>query len=226
VFTFQWPVPLQVYGQSQSAFSSGIMKVAYVGYNGGGYSSSNEPAFTGKAATSTYCHTETGETVTGIHGVGGSGVGVSGSTLYFVYPWITDTILESAANNNSSDITTAYTQLYAYVLVINTGQASYTPTAGSIDLAWYSANHLNGVLIGVYYKGTFYPPASAPSITPSTSYYAIYEITTHYTNNNPSSAVMFWGDASVTDGSGSNAEDSTYFSGTVLVPGLWIRTSC
>jgi hypothetical protein len=210
------------------------MKVAYVGYNGGGYSSSNEPAFTGGKATSTYCHTETGETVTGIHGVGGKGVGVSGNTLYFVYPWITDTILESAAGDgtvafqNSSDIpsTSAYTQMYAYVLVINTGQYSYTPSAGSIDLPWYSADHLDGPLIGVYYKATFYPATSAPTITPSTSYYAIYEITTHYVTNNPSSAVMFWGDASVTDGSGSNAEDSTYFSGTVLVPGLWIRTSC
>jgi len=229
VFTFQWPVPLQVYGQSQSAYSSGIMMVAYVGYNSGGYSSSNEPAF-GGSKTTTYCHTETGVQVAGIHGVSGPGVGVSGNTLDFVNPWVTDQILESAASgaasNNSSDITSAYTQMYIFAIVINTGKMSYTPSAGSIDLAWYSANHLNGPLIGVYYQGTFYPTASAPSITPGTSYYAIYEITRHYTNNSPTSSVMFWGDASVTDGLGSNAEDQSYFSGTVLLSGLWIRTSC
>jgi hypothetical protein len=213
------------------------MKVAYVGYNSGGFSSSNEPAFPPNTRTTTYCHSETGEKITGIHGVSGKGVGVSGNTLYFVNPWITGNILNLGSgsvnddNRTTGDITGAYTQLYIYVIIVNTGQTSYVPSAGSIDLAWYSSDHLNGLLIGIYYQGTFYPTSSAPTITPSTSYYAIYEITIHYISNPPSSysnynSVMFWGDASVTDASGSNAENQNYYSGTVLVSGLWIRASC
>jgi hypothetical protein len=166
-------------------------------------------------------------------GISGSGVGVSGGALYFVNPWITDTILDSVADTND-------TQLYFYVNVINTGQTAYTPTSGSIDLTWYSADHLDGVLIGVFYKGKFTSAASALSsglsITPTTSYYAIYEITTTKLNNDPSglpssdnlSSVMFWGDASITDWgqSSPSAESYGYFSATVLIPGLWIRAGC
>ena len=244
VFSFQWPVPLQVFGQSQSAFSTGIIKVAYQG----AYNSANEPSFTGTTATATYCHTEPtqsypapsnyAEKLTGITGIGGKGVGVTGTTLYFVNPWVTETILGSAAVGNTTDISTStYTQMYIYVNVINTGQVAYTPTSGSLDLGWYSANHLDGTLIGVYYKGKFTSTSNAIStglsITPTTSYYAIYEITYEKLSNPPSSfaqddlsSVMFWGDASITDWSTSNAENTGYFSATVLVSGFWIRYGC
>jgi hypothetical protein len=225
VFSFQWPVPLQIFGQSQSAFSSGIIKVDYQG----GFNSANEPSFTGKAASG-YCHTEPlqnypaasnyAEELTGI-----TGVGVTGNTLYFVNPWITDAILDSIAASS--------TQMYIYVNVINTGQTAYTPSSGSIDLGWYSANHLDGILVGVYFKNKFYSSANAPSITPTTSYYAIYEITYEKLQNDPSnfssdhlSSVMFWGDASITDWSGTTAESYNYFSATVLLSGLWIRAGC
>ena len=39
VFSFQWPFQVQVFGQSQSAYSQGIMKVAYQGT----FDSKNEP---------------------------------------------------------------------------------------------------------------------------------------------------------------------------------------
>ena len=223
IFSFQWPIPLQVYGQSQSAFSSGIMKIAYTGT----YDSANEPGLGGTGtASGGYCHTETSqpypagvgyaEKLTGITGYGDSGV------LWFVNPWLT---YGPTGNSHSilTSINSGSTTLYIYVIVINTGQASYTPTAGSIDLAWYSADHLNGNIIGIYYKGTFYKTSSSTAIAPGSYFYAIYQIATHYTNNPPSSSVMFWGDASITDGSGSNSEDQSYFSGTVLLSGLWIR---
>jgi hypothetical protein len=162
-------------------------------------------------------------------GISGSGVGVTGGTLYFVNPWVTDTILDSVIANN--------TQMYFYVNVMNTGQTAYTPTSGSLDLGWYSANHLDGILIGVYYKGKFTSAASAISsglsITPTTSYYAIYEITTKKLQNDPKnvsgfSSVMFWGDASMTDWgqSSPSAESYGYFSATVLLSGFWIRAGC
>jgi len=151
VFAFQWPLQPQVFGQSQAAFSTGIMKVAYTGTS---YDSKNEPGLGGSGGSG-YCHNEpaksypasTGyaEELTGLTGYGDSGV------LWFVNPWITTTILESTG-----------TTLYIYVIFINTGTTSYSPTAGSIDLTWYGSNHLDGSLIGVYYGGKFY--TTSPSI--------------------------------------------------------------
>jgi hypothetical protein len=122
--------------------------------------------------------------------------------------------------------------MYIYAIVINTGKTSYAPTAGSIDLTWYGSNHLDGTLLGVYYKGIFY--SVAPSIAPGTSYYAIYKMNqaTMKMDNPPPqgggtlTSIMWWGDASITDGSGSNAEDQSYFAGTLLLSGLWMRSKC
>jgi len=232
VFSFVWPNPLQIFGQSGSAFSSGIMKVAYTGT----YDSKNEPGLGGSGNSATgYCHSEpsqsypaaTGyaEKLTGITGYGDSGV------LWFVNPWVTSGVLQSVVNGA--------TQMYIYLIVINTGIAAYTPTAGSIDLTWYGSNHLDGTLIGVYYKGAFSPAcssssscSSAQSIAQSTNYYAIYEInhsTTKLGNPLPQGGItsaMFWGDASITDWWTSTAENIGYYSATLLIPGLWIRAGC
>jgi hypothetical protein len=160
------------------------------------------------------------EKLTGISGL------QSGTTLYFVNPWVTNTILVSTRNIDGGPATT---QMYIYVILINTGKTAYKPTSGSIDLTWYGQNHLDGTLLAVYYKGTSYAAASAPSITPGSNYYAIYKMNTMKLDLWPpanSASIMFWGDASITDGTGSNSEDQTYFSGTVLLSGLWIRSSC
>ena len=239
VFAFQWPFQLQTYGQSQSAFSYGIMKVAYqpTSSSSGGYDSKNEPS--GGTAGSTYCHTEPlvsypapsydAEKLTGINGVG-TYSGDSG-VLTFVNPWVTNTILTNAATTGYSSNPNA-TQLYIYVNVINTGKFAYSPVSGSIDLAWYSANHLDGLLIGVFYNGIFYPSSSTPSIAPQTYYYAIFHLNIvklgnwapsgSWTQGNWALPIMFWGSASLTD----NYENGTYYSASVLVPGLWIRSGC
>jgi len=124
---------------------------------------------------------------------------------------------------------TGATTLYIYVLVINTGTTSYNPTAGTIDLTWYGSNHIDGPLIGVYYNGNF---ATSPSIAPGSFYYAIFEIKQSsvgiFTIGYPppqdgQNSVMFWGAASITNALGSSAEGNTFFSGTILVSGLWIR---
>ena len=230
VFAFQWPFQLQMYGQSQSAFSSGIMKVAYQKISGGGYDSINEPGPVaagsgGTVVSGVYCHNEPAATypapsydaekLSGISGVEDSGA------LWFVNPWVTNTIIQSTVNVGG----TATTQLYTYVNVINTGTTAYSVAAGSIDLTWAGQNHLDGVLLGVYYKGSFY--SSSPSIAPGTNYYAIFTMNTMklsgWSEYNPNGKpVMFYGAASLTD----NTEDSTFFSGSILVSGLWIRASC
>ena len=69
VFSFQWPVPLQIFGQSQSAFSTGIIKVAYQPTSSSSSSctsstnqcdSAKEPGLGGNGNQATgYCHQET-----------------------------------------------------------------------------------------------------------------------------------------------------------------------
>jgi hypothetical protein len=184
----------------------------------------------GGAVTSGYCHNEPlqaypaasnyAEKLTGISGV-------TGSTLYFVNPWVTEAILKSTINVlNGGGSTTAYTQMYIYVVVINTFKTSYTVNNGTIDLTWYSTDHLDGILYGLYYQGQFYPTGSLPTIAPGTSYYAIYKMNAmelYFPPPNGSiNSIMFWGGASLS----TTSKDQTYFSGTVLSSGLWIRASC
>jgi hypothetical protein len=213
VFTFQWPLQPQSFGQSQSAFSSGIMKVAYLGT----YNSKNEPA-AGGTKTSTYCHQESSQSYPAPAGYAEklSGISsVSGGVLWFVNPWITQQIMNSANNNGP-------TTVYIYVNVVNTGNTAYSVTAATIDLTWSGSNHLDGWLLGVFYNGQFY--SSSPTIAPGASYYAIFQLTIFSIGNPPSStqSVMLWGSASITD----NTKDQSYYGGTILLSGLWIRASC
>ena len=175
-----------------------------------------------------YCHTELAqqypagvgysEKLTGMSGVG---VGDSG-TLWFVNPWITGS--NRGDDNEVMDSAVAgLTTVYIYVLVINTGNTAYSVAAGTIDLTWYGSNHLDGPLLGVFYKGSFYAAASAQSIMPGTSYYAIFKLTIFEIGSAPSTSVMLWGSASITNAVASTAEDQNYFSGTILLSGLWIR---
>jgi hypothetical protein len=222
VFSFQWPFQLAVFGQSQSAFSSGNIKVAYQG----AFDSKNERA-SGGSGGSGYCHTEArqsypagagyAENLTGITGL------QTGTTLYFVNPWITGGNSNGILDSANAGATT----VYIYVVVINTGNTVYAPIAGTIDLTWYGSNHLDGPLFGVYYNGKFY--TTSPSIAPGMSYYAIFKLTIFSIQSLPWNvqpgypSVMLWGAASLTNALGTSAEDQSFFSGTILLSGLWIR---
>jgi hypothetical protein len=238
VFSFQWPYQIQFFGQSSSAFSSGLLKVAYQKITSSGSCSSsgpcdskNEPGPVAGGSmgtvTSAYCHQEPlqaypaasnyAEKLTGISGV-------TGNTLYFVNPWVTESILKSTINDGQ----TAETQMYIYAVVINTFKTPYTVNNGTIDLTWYSTDHLDGILYGLYYQGQFYPTGNLPSIAPGTSYYAIYKMNQMQLDYPPPQgsgtikSVMFWGGASLS----TTSKDQTYFSGTIFASGLWIRASC
>jgi hypothetical protein len=152
--------------------------------------------------------------------------GVTGNTLYFVNPWVTETILKSAVNLLNPGTRTPQTQMYIYAVVVNTLNYSYTVNNGTIDLTWYSTDHLDGILYGLYYQGQFYPTGHLPSIAARANYYAIYKINQVQLYfpppNGAINSVMFWGGASLS----TTAKDQNYFSGTVLSSGLWIRASC
>ena len=256
VFSFQWPFQTLSYAQSQSAFSSGIMKVAYQCTSTSkcscsttsGCDSKNEPL--GGSAGTTYCHTEPlvsypapsydgeqlGSTSNPIYLSNGVAVGDSG-VLTFVNPWITNTILESAQVYPGGSPNTNATQLYVYVNVINTSGIPYSPVAGSIDFTWYGQNHIDGVLIGAFYKGNYYlsTQGMSLSIASGASYYAIFHInivklgswnSNTWTSGNWALPIMWWGSASITNDYDSSSQGGQFFSGSILLSGLWIRSSC
>ena len=193
-FSFQWPFQIQIGGQSTSAFSAGIMKVAYQCSSSSpypcglttGYDSKKEPGITGTSATG-YCHYESAtSTVTNQRPQKFTGISVGGTlvpseagagNLWFVNSWLTTEIFCTAAiNTNGGGINCATetstssadneTTLYLYVNVTNTGTTPYSPVAGSLDLTWYGSNHIDGTWIGMYYNNAFVASnaASPPSV--------------------------------------------------------------
>ena len=240
LFTFQFPFQI-IPGISQEAYSQGIMKIAYQG----SFNSKNEPGVapysggTYPGPTSGYCHTESVAPYPAGPGYAEKITvsGLSDNNLWFVNPWITydETSSSKCTGPNCprvgilNSIDSGNTQLYFYVIVVNTGNVAYTPTGGTIDLTWYASNHFDGSLFGVYYNGKFYTPSNFPTsgIPVGMFYYAIYKIdnSIFMLNNPPGHSAMFWGTASVTNtGSlGTSAEDSIFYSGALLSSGLWIR---
>jgi hypothetical protein len=230
VFSFQWPFQIQIGGQSQSAFSAGIVKVAYqdISGSGSGYDSSHDynGASGNTSPNAPYCHNEPlqnypagsnyAEKLTNINNVG-----VSGNTLYFLNPWITQTIFTSAQTQSGFN----KTMIYIYVNITNTGNTPYTVAGGTLDLTWYGSNHISGNLIGIYYgvpSGAFYPLGSTQTVAQGKSFYAIFRVTLLQLSSLPTSSVMFWGSASLTD----NTKDTSFVGGVALSSGLWIRYSC
>ena len=263
VFSFQWPIQSLLGGQSQSAFSAGIMKVAYqysehpnYGY---GYDSMNEPGPVaagsgGTVNASANCHQEPAEpyqapaTTAEKLAINSTDQtwGVPGGALWFVNPWVTQTIINSAMTNNPtgsegmknwpSNVTT----LYIYVNITNVGSIPLAIKSGSIDLTWYAFNWIDAYLIGYYQgapPGTFYPVGSTHTIAPGASFYAIFKVTDVCLGRDTCTvgstlegtwppptgeSVMFSGSASLT----SNTGDVTFVAGVALLPGLFIRSSC
>jgi len=241
VFSFQWPFQIQIGGQSQSAFSVGIVKVAYQGTSPG-YDSKNEPGPVaggsgGKTSTG-YCHSEPSQAYPAgasyseeLTGVNYAGVEDS-DVLWFVNPWVTQTILGTAANGPTGNTTT----LYLAVNITNTGTTNYDVAGGSLDLTWFGSNHIDGSLIGIYYNASkttgpkFYPISTPQLVAPTTSFQAIFRVTTFELDTGSGgdwppandASVMFWGSASLTD----NTKDSTFVGGVSLSSGLWAPYSC
>jgi hypothetical protein len=232
IFSFQWPFET-IPGISQEAYSQGIMKVAYQKIRSSGFDSKNEPGPVAGgsggtySAGSGYCHTESVAPYPAGPGYAEklTVTGLADNNLWFVNPWIT------AGNSKAllDSVNSGNTQLYVYAIVVNTGNVAYSPTGGTLDLTWFASNHIDGSLFGVYYNGKFYSPSTFPAsgIPVGMFYYAIFKIETSIfmLYNPPTYSVMYWGSASITNvgPSGTGAEDSTFYSGTILSSGLWIR---
>ena len=238
VFSFQWPFPVQVGGQSQSAFSAGTMKIAYQCANsctssnsgsGTGYDSKFEPGITGGSASGQYCHEESSTSTPDTEipqeftGVNYQGV-VDSGTLWFINPWITQTILLNTCGTSAGDgcSTANETNLYFYVNITNVYAKSYTVGGGTIDLTWYGSNHIDGALIGIYDQNGFHSITSGYTVAPNAYFYGIFRAYTVELSSLPSYSVTFWGSLAISN----NAKDQTYVSGVELSSGLWVRYSC
>jgi hypothetical protein len=256
VFSFQWPLPYQIFGgQSQSAFSTGILKIAYQDTSSDGtgkcsgtgndgllaYGCDSKHDYHGASGNTSpsapYCHNEQeksyvaptnyAEQLTGINYAG-----VKSNTLYFVNPWVTLPILESARTDYESQGCPAYcptTQMYVYVNITNTGSTPWVIAAGSLDLTFSGSTHIDGVLIGIYYNATgtgqFFVASATQtqSVAVGKSFYGIFMITLIMLDlSYLTSSSMFWGSLSLTN----TAEDKTFVGGVGLSSGLWVRLSC
>jgi hypothetical protein len=174
------------------AMISGTLMVAYNG--------------TDNSATDS-CHTEGKTKLTGI----------SGSTMYFVNPWLT------YSNNNGVlyHASQGSTTIYYLVNATNTMSTSMVASAGTIDLTWYGSNHITGTLMGVYYQGHYYATGTPqpPKITPGSQFYAIFK-TLHVELSSFSAPNFFIGSAAITN----NFNNSTYYSAQLAIDGLWVRS--
>lgn len=223
VFSFQWPFP--PVGQaiaSGTSISTGVMKVAYTGTVD---NSKNEPGWvaagSGGTAGPGNCHTESPPASDKI------AAGTYG-TLYFVNPWVTDTILGDAAFG-SPPVTT----LFIYASLMNTKASTITITTGSllIQVTQATANakvfYIGGTYVGgLVGSGGFVAAPSPLSITPGQVATLIFEIFNYNIGNNPgksaAATLSFAGTAAISN----TATDSSYYGASILLDGFYDRTSC
>jgi len=230
VFSFQWEWPQVPYLPSGGYIvTGGDLRVAYQGT----WNSKNEPGSGGSGGG--YCHSEPAKTLTA--------TGIPGGSLYFMNPWLTQTIFFTAFPTGSGSNTTT---VYIFLNITNTrtdGQAISIADGNlilQVTVATSAAKgavfFVAGSLFGVYYPavvggGTFYqvgpgdgvvtrPPSGVPA---GSSVILIFRMNNWNSGANTFSDVVFTGTASITNG----VENSVYW-GTTVVPvnGLYVRPSC
>jgi hypothetical protein len=225
VFSFQWPFPPtgQALEAVNAVVATGTMRVAYTGID----DSKNEPTWNPQGPqTGQYCHTETANPSDAI------AAGTYG-TLYFVNPWVTDTILGDAAFGPTGG--SSPTTMYIYAQFSNTKSTSVTISTGSllIQVTAASANqkvyfiggqYIGGILTGgtfVQAPSTLTVPAN-PNVV-ATLIFRIYNYNVG-TQKNPTGAVTlsFSGMAAVSN----TVTDSSYYGASLLLQGFYDRTSC
>jgi hypothetical protein len=231
VFSFLYPFLATGLPPSQegirAAVASGTMRVAYTG----NYKSANEPA-SGGAGGSGYCHWETGQLWN---------IKTGGTTLNYVFPWITNTIYMDAFPNSGNGGTTVYivAKFNNTISVISGGiQAGYllisSAASGNnakvyflggplIGDAWVAGN--TGIDTGDFSHLIYYPVGSSqPNIPVGTFIFSVFQITGW---NSPSGnvglpGVAFTGTASISN----TATGVDYFGAQILLDGVYIRPSC
>lgn len=224
VFSFQWPFPPtgQALQAVNAAVATGTMKIAYTG-SSPGYSSTHEPSW-GGSATAPYCHTETPPASDMIS------AGTYG-TLDFVNPWIIDTILGSGIPTGTAPF--GDTILYIYAKYTNAQPYSISITMGSLLISVSTSTNnkkvyfLGGSYVGGVAGGGFVQAPTPLVVGPTQQATAIFQIQNWNVPGGPGGTsgvpgTTFAGFAAVSNA----ATGSTYYGATLLLDGLYVRTSC
>jgi hypothetical protein len=233
IFTFQWPFlpnPLAKPGVIPDLMT-GIMKIAYNQSDPNGYNSGNEGSGTGA-----YCHMETKEPVPS------NTANPPTQHLYFVNPWITETIMSGAFSNNPNTV------IYVYALLNNTTGKILVVNNGGIILQTADAyNEQKPFFIGAIYEATVPlvtkegPVTTGANITYTTAtiqvnqlFIVIFKVTnwSQSLQTNPgldraaNNGDIFMGTGSVNNALGKLAEDNTYNSIFFFLEGVYLKKSC
>jgi hypothetical protein len=219
VFTFQYPFPTAGPAEpgkgASPSIRTGVMKIAY---NAANANSTKEGTL---GINPTYCHMETKETLP----FGGT------SKLTFVKPWITDQILGRVCATTGD-----CSNFYIYANTTNSLTIPVTISQGNLiistaDAASNSkAYFVGGPLVGVIYP-TFpakFTAAGTPvTIDPGARFILIFSIlTTSLTGSASAANDIFSGTATVNNGAGSQAEDSSFRALAIYLDGLYVRSAC
>ncbi len=210
VFSFNWPFPPAGQGVpgagSPPTIYAGVMAVAYNGTDN---------------SASDACHTEKGTTLP---------AGGASTTLHYVNPWITSTVM--------SDLAAGSTDLYVAVYSSNSlsvpvtfswgGMVILTADAASSSKPWY----IGGPYVGIVYNQSgvrhFAARGTNVAINPGNDYYLIFQITQQ--NLSPKTPTppgdSFSGTAAMNNGYGASGEDASFRQIDVFLNGLYVRTGC
>lgn len=220
-FSFQWPFPPA--GQAQFSITAniftGVMKIAWVNgqwWDGGSSYSTGAP----NSQTDT-CHLEGREPLPS----GGNGVS-SPSSLSFVKPWITHTLLQGSMAKGGGPGTGSYT-MYVYAKFTNPFTQSIQVSNGNLIMlvALSGSNDkpffIGGTFLGVVYPvpSTFTPVGTSVTIAAGGQAILLYQINAGVvkSSNGDTSNLQFSGQASVTNA----LRTDQYFAAAILLDGLF-----
>lgn len=222
VFSFSWPLPTVGKGVGGTgtplSLEAGSMEIAYNGTNA---NSQNDK-----------CHKETPQPLPG---------GGRGTTLYFLNPWITPTIL------SATTATTSLSQLCSQCLYVSV--YSENTLSNPISFSWgnlviLTARQrvssgdqlfLGGPYVGIILNRQFYPYGTNVSVQPGQTFYLIFKIMfiNYSTGSGPGD--MFTGTAAVNNlgpsygwPSGATSGPSIgagYQSFVMVLDGLYVRNN-
>ena len=214
VFSFNWPIPPAGRGQGGTGtplnLETGSMKIAY----NGTYTSKSDP-----------CHTETPQQLP---------AGGHSTSLYFVNPWITPTILNAAPSYLSGPYSCTSQCLFISVYSENTRGTPISFSWGQlILLTAVSGANSKQYFIGADYVGIvttvnnqFYGYGTLVTVQPGQTFYLIYEVVqTNYSPPSSGSGDLFTGTATVNNGFSTQNEGSSYQAFSILLDGLYVRNN-
>ena len=219
IFSFNWPIPTAGQGVGGTGtplnLEAGSMEIAYNGTGTGAHNSRNDP-----------CHKETPQPLP---------AGGQGTTLYFLNPWITPTIL-SATTATTSLSQLCWQCLYVSVYSENTLTTVISFSWGQIAIltARASSNSdpffLGGPYVGIVLNNQFYPYGTDVAVQPGQTFYLIFKIMfINYSPASSGSGDLFTGTATVNNlgpayGTTSGTIGAEYQSFVIVLDGLYVRS--